>query len=599
MRMRCFWAGVLCLAGIYGFAMVSGAEENPSLEQVYVNMPEVTVYGKGIGEDVAEAWLGKDKLEFVGCTSFAESGEPVYYYVLLDVSNSMPEAYFDEIKQSIRNFEGTLRPDDRMALYTFGEQVELRLSEEHTPEDTQVALDTIDNVDNKTLLFEAISMAADRAEQVPPQMCRRRVLVVISDGEDFTVGKTVAQEAQENLRRKGIPAYACAIKDTARENINNFGEFARTSGGQLMIFGREEAGTFLDTFVEDMGMAEVMEFQAASNAASNSMETFSVRTGANQTFTRDVLVSRHKEDRTAPKILYAKKVAGNQIRLEFSEPVHGAGAAGSYMVTRGKGDAEGGSDIVAVTGVSVDTENPNQVVLTFAGELKPGKYTIACTNIYDLSMESNPVEDTAGFEVEEPTPVLEVVEPTMAEKLLAVLKKWFWVPLLVLAGTVAAGAVVAARRKKEKEVRPFERLEEPDPETAAIGGPAVSLELEEDDDCTRRLFDYPETGLRSYRLEFFDMDNPEQVYQANVEERITIGRSRECMVCIPDNRTMSGCHCEIVLRDGKLILRDMGSRNGTFLDENPNRVAEAELKPGSILRMGSARLKVQVREIRG
>lgn len=596
MRIRCFWAGVLCLAGIHAFGMVSGAEETPSLEQVYVNMPEVSVYGKGIGEDVAEAWLGKDKLEFVGSTSFAESGEPVYYYVLLDVSNSMPEAYFDEIKQSIRNFEGTLKPDDRMALYTFGEQVELRLAEEHVPEDTQAALDAIDNVDNKTLLFEAISMAADRADQVPTEVCRRRVLVVISDGEDFTVGKTVAQEAQENLRRKGIPAYACAIKDTARENINNFGEFARTSGGQLMIFGKEEAGSFLDAFVQDMDAAEVMEFQAASNAASNSLETFTIRTGANQTFTRDVLVSRHKEDHTAPTILYTKKVADNQVRLEFSEPVRGAGAAGAYMVTRA--DEEGSSDIVAVTGVSVDTGNPNEVVLTFAGELKPGKYTVACTNIFDLSMESNTVEGTAGFEVEEPTPVLEAVEPTTAEKLLAVLKKWFWVPLLALAGAVAAVAAVAARKKREREVTPFERLEEPDAKPAA-SGPTVSLELEEDDDCTRRLFDYPETGLRSYRLEFFDMDNPEQVYQANVEERITLGRSRECMVCIPDNRTMSGCHCEIVLQDGKMILRDMGSKNGTFLDENPNRVTEAELKAGSIIRMGSARLKVQVREIKG
>lgn len=596
MKIRGFLAGALCLAGIYAFGMASAADENPSLEQVYINMPEVTVYGQGIGENVTEAWLGKERLELVGSTSFGQSGEPVWYYVLLDVSNSMPEAYFNEIKQSIRNFEGTLRPGDCMALYTFGEQVELRLAEDHAPEDMQAVLDSIDNVDNKTLLFEAVSMAADRAEQVPAEVCKRKVLVVISDGEDFTIGKTVAQEAQENLRRKGIPAYACAIKDTARENINNFGEFARTSGGKLMIFGREEAGTFLDAFAQEMDMADVVEFRAESNTVSNSMETFAIKTDTNQTLTRDVLVARHEEDRIAPTVLYTEKAAPNQVRLEFSEPVRGAGAAGSYMVTRADGDS--GRQIVAVTGVSVSTENANEVVLTFADELKPGVYTIACTNIYDLSMENNVVEGTAGFEVEEPAPAVEAEELTLAEKWMAALKKWFWGILALLAGVSAAAAAIVIKKRKDSRTEPFEVLEELAEEPAVSVNPSVSLNLD-DDDCTRRLFDYPETGLKSYRLELYDLDNPERVYQVNVVDRITLGRGRECMVCIPDNRTLSGCHCEIVLQDGKMILRDLESKNGTFLDDSPNRITEAELKSGSVLRMGSARLRIQVRQING
>ena len=317
MKLRCLLTGVLFTAGMCAFGMVSSADENPSLEQVYVNMPEVTAYGWGIGEDVAEVYLGKEKLELVENVPFSESGQPVYYYVLLDVSNSMPEAYFDDIKQSIQTFEGTLRSEDRMALYTFGEQVELKLPEEHSQEDTLAVMETIDNVDNKTLLFEAISMAADRAEQVPWDVCQRKVLIVISDGEDFTIGKTVAQEAQENLKRKGIPAYAYGIQDTARENINNFGEFARTSGGQLVVFGKEEAGVLLDGFAQEMDEIQVLKLQASSNIASNSMETFTIKTGSNQTITRDVLAARHMEDVTAPTILRVDKIAENQVKLEF------------------------------------------------------------------------------------------------------------------------------------------------------------------------------------------------------------------------------------------------------------------------------------------
>lgn len=136
-----------------------------------------------------------------------------------------------------------------MALYTFGEQVELKLPEDHSAEDTLAVMETIDNVDNKTLLFEAISMAADRAEQVPSDVCKRKVLIVISDGEDFTIGKTVAQEAQENLKRKGIPAYAYGITDTARENINNFGEFASRD---TALGGNDEREQTLNQLLAEM-----------------------------------------------------------------------------------------------------------------------------------------------------------------------------------------------------------------------------------------------------------------------------------------------------------------------------------------------------------
>ncbi len=601
MKLRRFFAGILCLAGLYAFGMASAADENPSLEQVYVNMPEVTAYGRGIGEDVAEVYLGKEKLELVENVPFSEAGQPVYYYVLLDISNSMPEAYFNDIKQSIQNFEGTLRPADRMALYTFGEQVELKLPEDHGAEDTPAVMETIDNVDNKTLLFEAISMAADRAEQVPPDVCKRKILIVISDGEDFTIGKTVAQEAQENLRRKGIPAYAYGIKDTARENINNFGEFARTSGGQLVVFGKEEAGTLLDGFVQEMDGMQVLELRAAGNAASNSMETFTIKTGSNQTITRDVLVSRHMEDVTPPTILKAEKAADNQVKLEFSEPVKGADTAAAYMVTWQEESSGNDNNVAAVAGVSVSTDNSNEVFLTFTNDLKPGKYTISCTNIFDLSMESNPVSNTAEFEIE--APVVETVEipaePTAWEKILSGIRQYCWMIVIAAAALAALIVVIVMKKRRDSQVESFETLETPQEDPPSGGNPTMSLVLDDDDDCTRRLFDYPEMGLKTYQLELFDLDDPNQVYQVNMTDTITIGRSRDCMVCISNNRTMSGHHCEIVLQDGRMYLRDLDSKNGTFLNGNPNRITEAELKSGSVIGMGSARLRVQVRQING
>ena len=176
-----------CLAAVLSFSLMtstavfmSSAEENEaSIEQVYVNLPEVTVYETGIQEPVAEAYLGSEKLTLSAENMFSQTGEPIYYYMLLDVSNSMPEQYFDKIKSSIMAFENTIGPNDKMFLYTFGERVLLRLDENHTPENTAAVMAEIDNIDDRTLVFEAISQAADKAEQVPANICKRRVNAVI------------------------------------------------------------------------------------------------------------------------------------------------------------------------------------------------------------------------------------------------------------------------------------------------------------------------------------------------------------------------------------------------------------------------------------
>ncbi|MCI8363131.1 MAG: FHA domain-containing protein [Clostridia bacterium] len=121
----------------------------------------------------------------------------------------------------------------------------------------------------------------------------------------------------------------------------------------------------------------------------------------------------------------------------------------------------------------------------------------------------------------------------------------------------------------------------------------------DDEDRTRKLFDYyPDTGLKSYQLELYDLSMQGQVYRVNVMDTITIGRSPDCMICI-SNPTMSGRHCEIILRNGKLYIRDLNSTNGTFLNGVPNRVTEAELDSGSVVEMGSAKFQVQISLISG
>ncbi len=71
---------------------------------------------------------------------------------------------------------------------------------------------------------------------------------------------------------------------------------------------------------------------------------------------------------------------------------------------------------------------------------------------------------------------------------------------------------------------------------------------------------------------------------------ITIGRGKEADVQIEDGNC-SRVHCAIRYWDDIFVVRDMHSRNGTFL--NGNKIDVAQLKPGDVLKIGNTEMHAQ------
>jgi predicted component of type VI protein secretion system len=69
------------------------------------------------------------------------------------------------------------------------------------------------------------------------------------------------------------------------------------------------------------------------------------------------------------------------------------------------------------------------------------------------------------------------------------------------------------------------------------------------------------------------------------KSRLVVGRKPECAIRIPV-ASVSREHCEIVQEGDALVVRDLGSSNGTYV--NRERVQEAQLKAGDILAVGPA-----------
>jgi pSer/pThr/pTyr-binding forkhead associated (FHA) protein len=76
-----------------------------------------------------------------------------------------------------------------------------------------------------------------------------------------------------------------------------------------------------------------------------------------------------------------------------------------------------------------------------------------------------------------------------------------------------------------------------------------------------------------------------------VKEMILVGRQAECDLCL-DHKGVSKLHCVLIKTDGLLILRDLGSTNGTRV--NGTRVRRAALLPNDKISFASFQYKVHL-----
>ena len=73
-------------------------------------------------------------------------------------------------------------------------------------------------------------------------------------------------------------------------------------------------------------------------------------------------------------------------------------------------------------------------------------------------------------------------------------------------------------------------------------------------------------------------------------EKTTVGRIEDNIFQIPD-ASVSSHHCEVILKGNEVMIRDLNSTNGTFI--NGQQITEATLKPSQILRLGQVEVRLE------
>jgi hypothetical protein len=114
----------------------------------------------------------------------------------------------------------------------------------------------------------------------------------------------------------------------------------------------------------------------------------------------------------------------------------------------------------------------------------------------------------------------------------------------------------------------------------------VALRAERGDDLHGLTADLP--SPRALPRRWFRR-RPAGLLEGAAGGRLVLGRSPSCQLVFADD-TVSRRHAELRLVEGRWMLRDLGSSNGTWV--NGRRVLEAEVAPGDDVQLGGCALRL-------
>ncbi|MDS4068496.1 MAG: VWA domain-containing protein [Candidatus Competibacter sp.] len=188
------------------------------------------------------ATVGAQPATVTAVEPFAKAGEGIAYLLLVDISRSLREPQFAKLRQALGDWVNALGPRDRAALLTFGTDV--RLVQDFTADKAalQAHLAYLKPSDDQTRLNLALLRALELSRRPTADQPRRRVIVLLSDGQDDVAGSVTLDEVQAALNDQRTPIFALGLANPPRTPardaaLKTLGMLARRSGGAYQNLG--------------------------------------------------------------------------------------------------------------------------------------------------------------------------------------------------------------------------------------------------------------------------------------------------------------------------------------------------------------------------
>lgn len=538
--------------------------------------------------------LGNTPLPCTGAQYFSDTGEPVTYVFLVDVSGSISSEKLEQMKSYLKLVTAGMSQADRASLITLGN--ELAVGEFTSGQEAiNAQIDGIQGLQDDTNLYYGIVKALEilAAES---QTQGKKALLVISDGEDDQASGITREEVNSALEKYTYPVYTVAMlgsnsSESQQEFAKILGSFARISAGGIHTA---------------IGVDNISPEDSAARMAAS---------------LRDSLVL------TADASGYTPGDGQAYLQVEGTVEGYGTASDSSPFQEKDLGFSQGNAE----EETEPEAEEPKE---SEPGDEEPKEN--------DGAQEAADGEDTGedgeGTEEEKK----EDAEPEEhQEEDQEGISPWVWAAAggvvlvaIFLAATAARGKKKRrleeeARRqeeqRREEEVRrQAERRREEDRRQSEEPTVQVERSLERDYPSTGSLEEHPGTeGLQ----EAAEMRNPpqeqgteseaedaaretssglgeavvyltkigmseEKSYRIALRGETTLGREPgRAAYSFPEDLHMSAVHCSLSFFDNRVIICDKGSRNGTKVNGVPI-TAPYPLSCDDIIQIGNSEFRI-------
>ncbi len=525
---------------------VYAAEAEISIENCRIEDGELLIYvndsfsrsEQELGREDFQITFGDQEIPCTGLKYFSDTDEPVSYIYLVDVSGSINEIKLQNMKDFLKAVTRKLRDQDEICLVTFANHLAVGgFTKDHSEIERQI--DGITGLIEDTNLYQGIVECLKMLDS--REACvARKALVILSDGEEVQPMGITKDEVLSCLKDTRIPVYTVAMLDAPwlseqQESAKTLGSFARESeGGVHTAFGLEE---------------------------------ISLEEGASR------ITSSIGEGMILFGDLSEYQPGNGQAYLQVALKVDGKGkVSDGYMVSEHE--------------LGVKAEPEEQAEETEMGDE-------AGAEAESESQEEPGTEEAVGTESEVKT---DTEEQTGIFPLLPVITAALFFGCLIFVLVRHKNKkmeVLADLTENEKSEAPIEHVPEKSEKTAAVSGEEESMDLSIQEvqplrDTRTEKENIPSAVIYMTKIGLSE----EKTYTLYIQGETTLGRqSLEADYAFPEDSHMSGVHCSLICYDGKIILQDKGSRNGTWINGIPVTQPYA-LKCDDVLHIGKTDFRV-------
>lgn len=554
---------LLCLLVLAIPQSVEAASYRLKLRQIYIHYPRVAAYFDFRDADgncakpkgsVSLNIGGKDfKPESI--KQFSRKDEGVAIVFAIDVSSSISSKRFAELKNAVSNQVKQMGPKDYAAIVSFGDSA--KVIQDYTQE-PKVLLYTVQQLkanNDNTALNSGIISALDLAGINNSSLPNRRIVILCSDGMDDSSLSATEYEVRSAIDKIRVPIYSVYFdaaktdKSSRQKQIEAIGEFARRSGGNLYDVKSLPFSRIFDEISKEVEDANAAIFNIEGVSSEGQLQRVSLTyfdDGLSLSDGMDVRILKPKENKDEEAVSGDASSADVNNGNTASADVNSGDATSADSNSRTGGE-DGGTDWL-----STISNNFRANKLLFCGAIA-GVLLAICGGVFLVIGARKAKRGREGATGEAQMSFSDDRESQTQA-----------FPTAQVSGSTQKITSDVMRGAQTQRVN------------SVSTGPSIYVELSV-------------TGSR---------DNSEQ-YKVSIRDRLTLGRKSggASDLGISGDATISAKHCELIFSKGHLLIADLGSTNGTYVNGSPI-AGTYPLNDGDRLLLGKTELKIKIVGVR-